>query len=78
MKLLKDLVRFICTYLHVHMMTLAVLRYTYEPTDSLNVYNATQRGAVKLVMRVFTDKPQAQPKRKKEENKVNTTVHVTT
>ena len=40
-------------------------------TDPLNVYNATRRGAVKLVMRVFTDKPQAQAKNKKQENKVN-------
>ena len=47
-------------------------------TDPLNVYNATRRGAIKLVMRVFTDNPRAQTKHKKQENKVNTTVQVTT
>ena len=43
----------------------------FEPTDLLNIYNATRRGAVKLVMGIFIDQPQAQAKIKNRGNKVN-------
>jgi hypothetical protein len=51
--------------------------YSSAPNEALkkshllNVYNATRRGAVKLVKGIFIDKPQAQAKNKNRGNKAN-------